>query len=373
MIDGTALIYCEGALGTPRGRIANNLLRFSRRYHLLGVLDSNHAGRAANEVVGQQAAPLPIFADLSEALNALPETPKYLVIGLDLVIGLALGKQEAAPPGFRATIRAAIRQGLSVDSAHRPFLHDDAEFPQLAMIGPARLRSIGYPKRISALHRYTGELQHITAPRVAIISTADPVGIKNLMAWLLAAALEQSGVHAEIIGTTETSWFQGVKYCALLDTAPRSYVSGELEAVIVQAARESQPQAFLLEGSGSPLHQAHPTGWELLTTAQPSAVVLQHTPNHPDFPARDPHGIEAVLAHLRLLAALPGAAAPVAIALNRLESMPQACATTHALLAEACSAPVYEASQVTAGPLAAWLIERLGLPDRTVTANGVGG
>ncbi len=39
-MDGTALIYREGALGTPRGRTANNLLRYGTRYQVVREIDS---------------------------------------------------------------------------------------------------------------------------------------------------------------------------------------------------------------------------------------------------------------------------------------------------------------------------------------------
>ena len=354
MIDGTALIYCEGALGTARGRIANNLLRFSRRYHIVGVVDSRHAGRTAHEVVGPLAARVPVFADLQTACHALPERPRYLVVGL------AFDEQQNLPAGFRATIKAAIREGLSVDSTHRPFLYDDGEFPQLAMIGPSRLRSVGYPKRTSAWHRYTGALESVTTPRVTVISTADPVGAKNLTVWLLAEEFKRRGLAAEIVGTTETSWFQGVKHCALLDTMPSGHVAGELEAAIVQAAHEPQAQVLLLEGGGSPFHQAHPTAMELLTTARPAAVILQHTPGHPDFPAHDPQGVEVALYHLRALTVLTRNA-PVAIALNRLDESADFCAEMKAAFEQASGVPVYDVRPTEVGPLVTWLEESLGL------------
>ncbi len=357
-MDGTALIYCEGALGTARGRIANNLLRFSRRYQIVGVVDSRHAGRTAQEVVGPLAAPAPVFASLQAACDALPEPPRFLVVGI------ALDEQANLPTGFRATIKDAIRLGLSVDSAHRPFLHDDGEFPQLAMIGPSRLRSVGYPKRMAAWQRYTGALESVAPPRVTVISTAAPVGAKNLTVWLLAEELERRGVTAEIVGTTETAWFQGVKHCALLDTVPSGHVAGELEAAVVQAANEPQTQILLVEGGGSPFHRAHPTAMELLTTARPAAVILQHTPGHPDFPAHDPQGIELALYHLRALTVLTKNA-PVAIALNRLDESEDFCAETKAALEQASGAPVYDLRPTEIGPLVAWLEENSGLTTPT--------
>jgi uncharacterized NAD-dependent epimerase/dehydratase family protein len=116
IMDGTALIFCEGALGTSQARTANNLLRFSERYEIVGVLDSTHAGSAANEVVEGARGGVPVFASLEEAVLRLGETPKRLVIGLSPDDG-------KLPPPCRAVIIEAINRGMGVDSALRHFLH----------------------------------------------------------------------------------------------------------------------------------------------------------------------------------------------------------------------------------------------------------
>ena len=76
-------------------RTANGLLRFSRRYEVVGVIDGRHAGRGAGEVVrGAQSNP-PVFASLREALDSLGAKPDYLVVGLNTEEACEL------PRGFR--------------------------------------------------------------------------------------------------------------------------------------------------------------------------------------------------------------------------------------------------------------------------------
>ena len=50
-IDGKALVYCEGAFNTPNGKTAHGLVRFTERYHVVGVIDSKYAGQDAGEVL----------------------------------------------------------------------------------------------------------------------------------------------------------------------------------------------------------------------------------------------------------------------------------------------------------------------------------
>src|ERR1043166_5129170 len=125
-MDGTALIFCEGAFGKREGKAANGLVRWGVRYDVLGVIDSEHAGRLASDVVEGVDRPIPIFGDLSQALHLLGQKPDFLVVGLSPDYSRLL-------PRYRRVIIEALRKGISVDSPLRPYLQDDPEFPGLAM------------------------------------------------------------------------------------------------------------------------------------------------------------------------------------------------------------------------------------------------
>jgi uncharacterized NAD-dependent epimerase/dehydratase family protein len=269
--DGTALIFCEGALGTPAGRTANNLLRFSRRYEIVGVIDSTHAGRDAADVVEDAKRGVPVFASLDDALAHLPAPPQRLVVGLSPADG-------RLPSAFRQVLRESLVRKIGVDSALRPYLHDDPEFPQLAMSARAGIRSVGYPKHHAGLRLFTGEMNEIGAHSIAVVGTGAPVGGKNVTAVRLVEELNRRGMRAEMVGTSEASWFQGVPHTVLLDSVPQAHVAGELEAVMIQAWRASRPSVLVLEGAGSPFDSFRPSGIELLTTARLSCVILQHAP-----------------------------------------------------------------------------------------------
>ena len=82
-MDGTALIFCEGAFGSPDGKTANGLVRFGSRYDILGVIDSENSGRLAGDVITGVTKPIPVFSSLHQAIEALRRRPDYLVIGLN--------------------------------------------------------------------------------------------------------------------------------------------------------------------------------------------------------------------------------------------------------------------------------------------------
>lgn len=315
-MDGTALVFCEGAFGTPEGKTANGLVRFGRRYEILGVVDSTHAGHDASEILHDVTRRIPIFSSLHQAVEGLGHRPEFLVIALNPENG-------RLPPQYRKVIRDAIRMGISVDSALQPYLSDDAEFPGLAMQSSARLRSVGYPKSLSQLRRYTGEIESIEAAIVAVIGTHSVVG-KRTTAVRVVEALNERNLRAEMIGTGETSWFQGVRSCVILDSILSRHVAGELEGVILEAYRTHRPQLFVLEGQGSILNPENPAGLALLTTARPSAIVMQHAPMHHAF-ADDEYGLASLERHVRVAELLAGCPV-VGITLNPEGGEPEAYA-----------------------------------------------
>lgn len=42
-MDGTAIVYCEGAFNTTNGKTAHGLVRFTERYKVIAVIDSRYA------------------------------------------------------------------------------------------------------------------------------------------------------------------------------------------------------------------------------------------------------------------------------------------------------------------------------------------
>ena len=50
MTGQTAVVYSEAFFGTPDGKTANGLVRFSEKYEILAVIDSTKAGLDAGDV-----------------------------------------------------------------------------------------------------------------------------------------------------------------------------------------------------------------------------------------------------------------------------------------------------------------------------------
>src|SRR5262249_23590582 len=269
-MDGTAIIYCEGALGQPIGKTANGLVRHTARYLVQGVIDSTCAGRDAGDVLDGKANGIPIYGSVDEALAQAQVRPRYLVIGLAADGG-------RLPCEARLAIRRAIENGLHVDSGLHEFLTDDAEFVALAREHNVQLRDVRRPPPRAQLHFFTGKIAEVKALKLAVLGTDSAIG-KRTTAVKLNQALNEAGIKSALIGTGQTAWLQGVKYGVLLDSLINDFVTGELEHAIYQAWLDEQPQVILLEGQGSIAHPAYPGGFELIAAGRVDGIILQHAP-----------------------------------------------------------------------------------------------
>ena len=283
--DGNAVVFCDGAFNTPNGKTAHGLVRFTGRYHVVAVIDGNWAGRDAGEVLDGQAKGIPVVASLEEA-RAHGEASGHPAT--HFVIGLAPDGGRL-PATARSTVIAALRAGLHVDAGLHDFLSEDPEFAELALEKGVVIRDVRRPPDRRHLHFFSGAIETVGSTRVAVLGTDSAVG-KRTTAWMLVHGLEARGRSAEMIGTGQTAWMQGVRYGCVLDSVVSDFVTGEIEHAIWRAWTDVAPEFMVLEGQGSLLNPAYPGGFELLAAGRPHTVVLQHAPTRrsydgfPDYP-----------------------------------------------------------------------------------------
>ena len=274
-MDGVALILCEGVFGTGDGKTANGLVRHTERYQIAGVLDSRLAGRDAGEVLGGEPCGIPIFASLADALEKLADRPSYLVIGLAPDGG-------RLPDAYRNVVIDALRAGMNIDSGLHQFLSDDPELSKLAEEHGATIRDVRRTPPRDQLHFFTGAINDVKAVRVALLGTDCCCG-KRTTSTLLTEALNRSKTPTVLIGTGQTSWLQGARYGILLDSLINDFVAGEIEHAIVEADRAESPDVIIVEGQGALTHPAAPGGFEIMTSAKPQGVILQHAPTRKTY------------------------------------------------------------------------------------------
>jgi uncharacterized NAD-dependent epimerase/dehydratase family protein len=271
--EGNAIVYCEGYFGTPNGKTAHGLVRRTKRYRVLSVVDSTNAGKDSGRVLEGKTNGVPIFINIKEAFLAaieagLPAT--HLVMGL-------------APDGGRLNSKArqdvaeAINLGLNIDSGLHDFISDDPEFVELAISHGVTIRDIRKTPPRSEQHFFTGKIDQVKALKIAVLGTDSAVG-KRTTAWLLVDALNDANINAEMVGTGQTAWMQGVKFGIMLDSIINDFLTGEIEHAVWSAWDDSYPDAIVIEGQGSLLNPAYPGGYEIIAAARPDVIVLQHAP-----------------------------------------------------------------------------------------------
>lgn len=298
-MKSNAIVYCEHAFNTPIGKTAHGLVRFTDRYHILGVIDSHYAGKDAGNILDGKPNGIPVFASLADALAHCAGNGDQLH---KMVIGIApdggkLDKQA------KNTVVSALRHGLSIDCGLHDFLNDDPDLVRLAEQNKVTLNDIRKAPPRDQLHFFRGLIDQVDACKIAILGTDSAVG-KRTTAVLLTQALQRSGHTAAFIGTGQTAWLQGAKYCLLLDALPNDFVSGEIEHQIWTAWQNEQPEFIVIEGQGSLLNPAYPGGLEILAAARPDAVIMQHAPArnvYDGFDAFPLHPLERQLKAIEIL------------------------------------------------------------------------
>jgi len=276
--DGTAIVYCQDAFLTPNGKTAHGLVRFTRRYDVLCVVDRSAAGKDSGMVLDGKANAIPVVEDLAAAMALGRESsrqPSHFVVGL-APDGGRLGEDA------RRDVGQDLRLGLHVDCGLHDFLSDDPEMVAEAKRNGAEIRDIRKPPPRSELHFFSGKIEQVTSYRVAVLGTDSAVG-KRTTAWRLVHALEQAGRSAAMVGTGQTAWLQGATHAIVLDSLVNDFVSGEIEHAVWSAWQAQRPEFIVIEGQGSLLNPAYPGGFELLAAGRPHAVVMQHAPARKDY------------------------------------------------------------------------------------------
>lgn len=309
-LDGNAVVYCEGAFRRTYGKTAHGLVRFTRRYRVLSVIDSTCAGQDAAELLDGTARDIPILADLPAAVEDARRrghSATHFVIGVATDGGILDG-------AARQAVVEAVSLRLNVDSGLHQLVGEIPEIAEAAQAAGVQLRDIRRTPARAALHPFTGRINEVTAVRIALLGTDSAIG-KRTTAWILVDALSRAGYPAELIGTGQTAWLQGARYSIVLDSLINDFVAGELENAVWTAWKETGARALVVEGQGSLLNPAYPGGFEILAATRPKAVVLQHAPARSEYDGFPGYPLDPLAKQIQAIELISGCPV-VAITIN---------------------------------------------------------
>lgn len=275
----SAIVYCEANFGKVDGKTANGLVRYSERYDILSVIDSEKAGLDAGMVLDGKPNSIPICRDLADSLEKGDTIPDYFIFGMAPSNGL-LSRKE------RSLVLEAISYGINIVNGLHEFLNDDPVFRAACAASNVEILDVRRPANKKDLHMFTGDIARVTCPVIAVLGTDCAIG-KRTTATIMSQALNDRGLTTVMIGTGQTGLIQGARYGVPLDAIPSQYCAGELEATVINAFEVENPDVIIVEGQGALSHPAFSTSSFILRGACPDGVVLQHAPGRKtrcDFP-----------------------------------------------------------------------------------------
>ena len=275
----TAVIYCEGNFSHIDGKTANGLIRCSKSYRIVSVIDSTKEGLDSGIILDNTINHIPIYQDLEKAVTFEKHIPDTFIYGL----APTNGKFSIID---RKVVLQAIELGMNIVSGLHEYLSDDSEIVKAAKLKNIKIRDIRKPKPSKDMKVFNGRVANIDAIKIAILGTDCAIG-KRTTATILEKTLNEQGIKTILINTGQTGLIQGGSYGIALDAVPSQFCSGELEKVIVEAFLTEKPQVILIEGQGALSHPAFCTSAFILRGSQPNAVILQHAPKREyrcDFP-----------------------------------------------------------------------------------------
>lgn len=278
-IKKTALIYCEQQFGLMDGKTASGLIRHSDTYKIVGVIDSSLAGKDAGEELGDEKKNIPIFTDLSEALNTLPDVPNCYIHG-KAPLDACISTEE------RLLILEAMSKGMDIINGLHEFFSDDREFVRMAAECGIQIRDIRKPPTLKDLHVFTGQISKVNIPVIALLGTDCACG-KMTTAVELNKTLNNLGIKSVLVATGQTSLMQGAMYGVAIDALISQFVIGEIENAVIEAFDNENPDIILVEGQSAVSHPAFMSSVGILKGSMPDGIILQHPPSRKfrcDFP-----------------------------------------------------------------------------------------
>ncbi len=266
----TAVVYCEANFGAIDGKTANGLVRYSEKYKILAVIDSEKAGLDSGVVLGEEPNAIPVCPNLAAAIAQVGRTPDYFIYGMAPASGM-LSSHE------RGLVLEAIDLGMNIVNGLHEFLSDDPVFAAAGAAKNVEILDVRKPRAKKDLRLFSGRIKDVTCPRIAVLGTDCAIG-KRTTATILTRALNDCGLKAVMVCTGQTGLIQGARYGVPLDAVPSQFCAGELEATIVAAFERERPDVIIVEGQGALSHPAYSTSSFIIRGSCPNAVVLQHAP-----------------------------------------------------------------------------------------------
>ncbi|MEM6523873.1 MAG: DUF1611 domain-containing protein [Bacteroidota bacterium] len=270
-ISGTACIITGGLLNNIHAKTAHGLIRQSKRFEIIGVIDHVSTGKDAGEVLDGKFRGIPVAAQLDQLIEKIGRVPDYAIIGMAT-------KGGVLPKELYPLIKHALELGISIVNGLHETLADINEFAQAVKDSNANIYDIRKPKTFKDLHFWSGRISEVKCPKIAVLGTDCALG-KRTTSKFLVNNLRAKAYNAHMIYTGQTGWLQGTNYGFIFDSTPNDFISGELEHALLDCWENENPDIIIIEGQSALRNPSGPCGSEYIISAELDGVVLQHDPS----------------------------------------------------------------------------------------------
>ena len=270
MTKTNAIVLTGGYLKTGNAKTAHGLIRGTERFNIVGVIDHNHPGKDAGEVLDGKPRKIPVYQSLKDFIENSPVSATYCILGVAT-------KGGVIPKDLHDLLKDALLHNFSLVNGLHEYVSDIEDLASLARERGLEIIDVRKPKKFKELHFWTGKIREVKCPKIAVLGTDCALG-KRTTTRFLVEAMRKAGYKAEMIYTGQTGWMQGAQYGFVFDSTLNDFISGEMEHAVVTCYQEERPDIIFIEGQSSLRNPSGPAGAEWIVSANADAVVLQHDP-----------------------------------------------------------------------------------------------
>jgi uncharacterized NAD-dependent epimerase/dehydratase family protein len=278
-MKSNAIIITGGYLHTLSAKTAHGLIRGTDRFNIVGVIDHQHAGKDAGQVMDGNKRDIAVFASISDFSRESKTKANYCIIGVAT-------KGGVIPESLHALLKESLDHGYSLVNGLHEYISDNGELAELAAKKGLEIIDVRKPKKFKDLHFWSGKIKEVKCPKIAVLGTDCALG-KRTTTRFLVEAMCKAGYKAEMIYTGQTGWMQGAKYGFVFDSTLNDFISGEMEHAVYTCYQEAKPDIIFIEGQSALRNPSGPAGAEWIVSADADGVVLQHNPARKQYKDMD--------------------------------------------------------------------------------------
>ena len=279
-IKGNVVVLTNGKLNTKSAKTAHGLIRGSKRFNVVAVIDSNftnkfvHIDKNGKIDLLDKKSDIPIFNDMTSFLESSVNVD-FCIIGVASAGGLL-------PDEMREDVILSLKSNISIINGLHSILNEDEELIKVSRQNNTKIYDIRASRPRNELSFWSGKIHEVNVPKIVVLGTDCGLG-KRTTAKLIVENLTKNNIISDMVYTGQTGWMQGWDHGFIFDSTLNDFVSGELEKAIYDCYISKKPRYILIEGQAALRNPSGPCGSEFLISADVDGVILQHSPKRKYF------------------------------------------------------------------------------------------